>query len=66
MQKLFDSESPSNLNSELHEYRSVALRAKVASFHNTGLCFVKVLDEDRTSSCVSAQHAATAVMCKSE
>lgn len=45
---------------------SIALKTKVASFQNTGLCFVEVPAEESTSTGVSPQHAVTAVVCKNE
>jgi len=36
--KLADSHPPSCLDKELHKYRSIAWRAEVVSFQNTGLC----------------------------
>lgn len=45
---------------------SIALKTKVASFQNTGLCFVEVPAEESTSAGVSPQHAVTPVVCKNE
>ena len=62
-----DCQPPSSLDKELYKYRSIALRAKVASFQNRGLCFVEVPGEESASSGVSLQqHAITPVVRKSE